>query len=82
MWRFEALRRVPLFDKLTDKQKSQLASAMQQITVPKGEAIVTQVRQPHKVAKRHTTSLAAAAGTKKLVPESCLLNDDNAMRKV
>ncbi len=43
MWRFEALRRVPLFAKLSDAQRDGLAAALEQVTFPKGTAVVTQV---------------------------------------
>jgi hypothetical protein len=44
MWRFEALRRVPLLKGLPDKQRAELAAALRQLGVPKGSAVVTQAR--------------------------------------
>jgi hypothetical protein len=43
VWRFEALRRVPLFDRLTDEQRSALAAAMTQVVCRKGDTVVKQV---------------------------------------
>lgn len=43
MWRFEALQRVPLFAKLDHKTKAGVASALGQVNMPKGTAVVTQV---------------------------------------
>jgi cytochrome P450 len=43
MWRFEALRRVPLLDQLPDKARAELAASLAQYTAPKGSAVVTQV---------------------------------------
>jgi hypothetical protein len=43
MWRFEALRRVPLLRGLPDKKRAELAAALSQLAVPKGSAAVTQV---------------------------------------
>lgn len=43
MWRFEALQRVPLFAKLVNKTKAAVASALGQVNMPKGTAVVTQV---------------------------------------
>lgn len=42
MWRFEALRRVPLLRGLPDKARAELAAALSQLTVPRGAAVVTQ----------------------------------------
>eukprot|EP00879_Flechtneria_rotunda_P024070 GHRR01025496.1.p1 GENE.GHRR01025496.1~~GHRR01025496.1.p1 ORF type:complete len:154 (-),score=33.94 GHRR01025496.1:221-682(-) len=44
MWRFEALQRVPLFARLDNKTKAAVASALGQVVMPKGTAVVTQVR--------------------------------------
>lgn len=46
MWRFEALQRVPLFAKLDHKSKAAVASALGQVNMPKGTAIVTQASSP------------------------------------
>lgn len=44
MWRFEALQRVPLFAQLDNKTKVAVAGALGQVNMPKGTAVVTQVR--------------------------------------
>jgi hypothetical protein len=44
MWRFEALQRVPLFARLDHKTKAAVAAALGQVHMPKGTAVVTQVR--------------------------------------
>lgn len=44
MWRFEALRRVPLLRGLPDKARGELSAALGQLAVSKGDAVVTQVR--------------------------------------
>ena len=45
MWRFEALRRVPLLRGLPDKSRAELAAALKQLAVPRGAAVVTQARR-------------------------------------
>ncbi|KAI8463719.1 MAG: putative cGMP-dependent protein kinase [Monoraphidium minutum] len=47
MWRFEALRRVPLLRGLPDKARAELAAALTQLVVPKGAAAVTQGEEGH-----------------------------------
>jgi hypothetical protein len=44
MWRFEALQRVPLLARLDHKTKAAVAAALGQVHMPKGTAVVTQVR--------------------------------------
>jgi hypothetical protein len=43
LWRYEALRRVPLMDQLPEKSKMEVAAALAQLSTPKGSAVVTQV---------------------------------------
>lgn len=43
LWRYEALRRVPLMDQLPEKSKMEVAAALAQLYTPKGSAVVTQV---------------------------------------
>ena len=52
MWRFEALRRVPLLQGLPDKARAELAAALSQLTVPRGAAVVTQASRPLGLASR------------------------------
>lgn len=47
MWRFEALQRVPLFAGLDPKTKGAIASALGQVSMPKGTAVVTQGERGH-----------------------------------
>jgi len=43
MWRFEALRRVPLLSPLTNEVKAKLCSILKQQSYPASSEIITQV---------------------------------------